>query len=67
MRTTDQSATVRLYYLSDGPEMAQAETLLYGTLSEAMALAAQQDAHIQDGLWIATANDVIAWRDLVNE
>lgn len=67
MRTTDEEATVRLYFLSDAGDGGQAETLMYGPLSAAMALAAQQDEAVQDGLWIATANDVIAWRDLVDE
>jgi len=67
MRTTDEAATVRLYFLSDGPDGGQAETLMYGPLADAMALAARQDPAVQDGLWIATSNDVIAWRDLVNE
>lgn len=64
MRTTDLGANVRLYHLADGPDGGHAETLMYGTLAEAMAVAAQQDEAVQDGLWIATSNDVIAWRDL---
>ena len=64
MRTTHDQATVRLYHLGDGPDGGHAATLLYGTLAEAMAMAAQQDPAIQDDLWIATDNDVIAWRDL---
>ncbi|EGD59209.1 hypothetical protein Y88_1271 [Novosphingobium nitrogenifigens DSM 19370] len=64
MRTTYEDATVRLYYLSDGPEGGVAQTLMYGPLSDAMALAAQQEPAVQDGLWIATSNDVVAWRDL---
>lgn len=67
MRTTQDEASVRLYYLNDGPDGGQAETLMYGLLSEALALAAQQDEAVQDGLWIATSNDVVAWRDLVEE
>lgn len=65
MRTTDASASVRLYFLADEPG-AGAQTLMYGSLAEAMAMAAQQEAHVQDGLWIATDNDVIAWRDLAD-
>lgn len=64
MRTTQDEASVRLYYLDDGADGGQAETLMYGPLSQALALAAQQDDAVQDGLWIATSNDVIAWRDL---
>ena len=65
MRTTDLGASVRLYHLADGEDGGgHAETLMYGTLTEAMAMAAQQDEAVQDKLWIATSNDVIAWRDL---
>ena len=42
-------------------------SLFYGPLSEAMTLAAQQSEDVQDGLFIATDNDVIAWLDLVEE
>jgi hypothetical protein len=64
MRTTYESATVRLYHLGDGPEGGFAETLFYGPLSEAMVIAAQQSEDIQAGLFLATDNDVIAWLDL---
>ena len=57
---------MRLYHLADGPDGGAAETLFYGPLAEAMALAAQQDEAVQDGLWLATSNDVIAWRDLID-
>lgn len=67
MRTTQDEAGVRLYYLADGPDGGQAETLMYGPLSQALAMAAQADAAVQDGLWIATSNDVIAYRDLIDE
>lgn len=66
MRSTHDSATVRLYHLSDGPEGGAAETLLYGTLAEALALAAQQPDEIQADLFIATDNDVVAYLDLVD-
>ena len=66
MRSTHDSATVRLYHLSDGPEGGSAETLLYGTLAEALALAAQQSEDVQEGLFIATDNDVVAYLDLVD-
>jgi hypothetical protein len=67
MRTTQDEASVRLYYLDDGGDGGQAQTLMYGPLSQALAMAAGQDAAMQDGLWIATSNDVIAYRDLVEE
>jgi hypothetical protein len=66
MRSTNDSVTVRLYHLSDGPEGGAAETLLYGTLAEALALAAQQPEDLQAGLFIATDNDVVAYLDLVD-
>lgn len=64
MRTTFDEATVRLYHLDDAAEGGAARTLFYGPLSEAMALAARQEDEVQQGLWIATDNDVIAWIDL---
>ncbi|GEN98916.1 hypothetical protein NSE01_07490 [Novosphingobium sediminis] len=66
MRTTHESASVRLYHLSDGPEGGAAQTLLYGTLAEALALAAQQPDEIQGDLFIATDNDVVAYLDLID-
>ena len=66
MRSTHDSATVRLYHLSDGPDGGAAETLLYGTLAEALTLAAQQSEEVQEGLFIATDNDVVAYLDLVD-
>jgi hypothetical protein len=66
MRTTHDGASVRLYHLSDGPEGGAAQTLLYGTLAEALALAAQQPDEIQADLFIATDNDVVAYLDLVD-
>ncbi|MCW1382908.1 hypothetical protein OLX02_08735 [Novosphingobium sp. KCTC 2891] len=67
MRTTHNDATVRLYHLADGPEMGSAETLFYGPLAEALALAAQQPEDVQDGLFLATDNDVVAYLDLIGE
>ena len=67
MRTTGDAATVRLYHLADSTEVGVAETLMYGPLSAALAMAAAQDDAVQDGLWIATDNDVVAYRDMVSE
>lgn len=67
MRTTDHLANVRLYFLSDGPDGGMAETVMYGPLADALAHAATLDPAVQDGLWIATSNDVIAYGDLVDE
>jgi hypothetical protein len=66
MRSTHESTAVRLYHLSDGPDGGAAETLLYGTLAQALALAAQQSEDVQEGLFIATDNDVVAYLDLVD-
>ncbi|KMS55118.1 hypothetical protein V474_18925 [Novosphingobium barchaimii LL02] len=65
MRTTDLEASVRLYHLDGGPEGGAATTLFYGTLSGAMDIAAQQSEDVQDGLFIATDNDVVAYLDLI--
>jgi len=67
MRTTHDQASVRLYHLDGGPEGGAATTLFYGPLAEAMQLAEQQTSDVQDGLFIATDNDVIAWVDLIDE
>lgn len=67
MRTTYDSATVRLYHLDGVSEGGAVTTLFYGPLEHAMRIAAQQPEAVQDGLFIATDNDVIAWADLANE
>ncbi|MCX7282904.1 MAG: hypothetical protein NTX28_02475 [Novosphingobium sp.] len=67
MRSANDEATVRLYHLSDGPEGGAAETLFYGPLDRALQLAAQQPEEVQDGLFLATDNDVIAYLDLIGE
>lgn len=64
MRTTYDDATVRLYHLGDD---GAAMTILYGPLSHALHVAAQQPADVQDGLFLATDNDVIAYLDLMEE
>jgi len=65
MRSTSDDATVRLYYLDRESEGGAAETLLYGSLDEALELAAAQPADVQDGLFLATDNDVVAYLDLI--
>jgi len=65
MRTTFDDATVRLYHLDGAPEGGAAETLFYGPLVQAMQIAAAQPEEVQDGLFIATDNDVVAWLDLL--
>ncbi|MCJ2188332.1 hypothetical protein [Novosphingobium beihaiensis] len=65
MRTTYLDATVRLYHLDGGPEGGAAETLFYGPLAQAMDIAARQPEEVQDGLFLATDNDVVAYLDLL--
>jgi hypothetical protein len=67
MRTTFEDASVRLYHLDGGPEGGAVTTLLYGPLTEALRIAAEQPAEVQDGLFIATDNDVVAYLDLIGE
>jgi hypothetical protein len=66
MRTVSEAMTVRLYHLSEA-EGGGAQTLMYGTLADALAMAAQQSEDVQTGLFIATDNDVIAYLDLIEE
>lgn len=65
MRTTFDEASVRLYHLDAVAEGGAATTLFYGPLSEAMRIAAEQSEDVQEGLFIATDNDVVAWLDLI--
>lgn len=67
MRTTYDSATVRLYHLDSASEGGAATTLIYASLAEALQLAAQQPAEVQDSLFIATDNDVVGYLDLIGE
>ncbi|GLT01407.1 hypothetical protein GCM10007897_28010 [Sphingobium jiangsuense] len=67
MRSTFGGATVRLYHLDDAAEGGAATTLLYGSLDEALRVAASQPEEVQAGLFIATDNDVIAYLDLIEE
>ncbi|MEO0062075.1 MAG: hypothetical protein RLZZ08_635 [Pseudomonadota bacterium] len=67
MRTTFGDATVRLYHLDSATEGGAATTLFYGPLDEALRLADQQPEDVQDGLFLATDNDVVAFLDLVGE
>jgi hypothetical protein len=56
------TATVRLYPLSE--EDAAAQTLVYGPMSEALAVAHQHPEAAQAGLWLATENPFVAFLDL---
>lgn len=62
MRTTYDSASVRLYHLGDD---GGAMTLMYGPLSEALRVAEQQPSEVQEELFLATDNDVVAYLDFV--
>jgi hypothetical protein len=64
MRSTDLEASVRLYHLDDASEGGAATTLFYGPLTAALQVAAEQDEATQEGLWIATDNDVVSYLDL---
>lgn len=64
MRSTFAGVTVRLYHLDEAAEGGAATTLLYGPLEQALMLAAAQPEEIQQGLWIATDNDVAHYLDL---
>lgn len=65
MRTTNLEATVRLYHLDESTEGGAAQTLFYGPLAEALDIAAAQPEAVQDGLFLATDNDVVAYLDLI--
>ena len=65
MRSTSETANVRLYHLGDEAEGGSAETLCYAPLSRALEVAAAQPEGIQAGLYIATDNDVVAYLDLI--
>ncbi|MCL6251770.1 hypothetical protein M3P36_12050 [Altererythrobacter sp. KTW20L] len=64
MRGTSSGATVRLYHLDRDAEGGAPETLFYGPLAGAMRIAAQQPEEVQQGLFLATETDVMAWLDL---
>ncbi|WP_136161318.1 hypothetical protein [Sphingomonas flavalba] len=65
MRTISSDVPVRLYLLDDAVG-GTAETVLYGTLAEALAEAATLPAEVQDALYIQTSNDVIAYRAYID-
>jgi len=64
MRSTFEEASVRLYFLDHESEGGAAETLFYGPLSEALRMAAAQPEDVQEGLFLATDNDVVAYLDV---
>ena len=64
MRTSYSDATVRLYHVDREAEAGAPSTLFYGPLAEAMEIGAQQPEDVQEGLFIATDNDVVAFLDI---
>ncbi len=65
MRTISEDVSVRLYHLDDS-EGGSASTLVYGTLAEALAVAAAQPEDMQAGLFLQTSNDVISYLDFID-
>ena len=65
MRTISDDASVRLYHLD--AESGATATVFYGPLGEALRLAAEQPEDVQDGLWLQTVNDVVAYRDAIDD
>lgn len=65
MRTTSDAVSVRLYLLDSAVEGGAAMTLFYGPLGEALAVADQQPGEVQEGLFLATDNDVVAYLDFI--
>ena len=65
MRTTYSDATVRLYHLDRDAEGGAPATLFYGPLAEAIRIGEEQPEDIQQGLFIATDNDVVGFLDLL--
>lgn len=62
MRTISDDVAVRLYHLG---EDGTAATLLYGSLGEALTLAAQQPDDVQGDLFLQTSNDVVGYLDFI--
>jgi len=67
VRSTSDQVSVRLYHLDAQVEGGAATTLFYGSFGEAMTIAAQQTEDVQEGLFIATDNDVVCYLDLIDE
>ena len=67
MRSTFEEASVRLYFLDTENEGGGAQTLFYGPLSEALRMAATQPEDVQEGLFLATDNDVVAFLDMTED
>ncbi len=63
MRTVSDEVSVRLYHLDS--DSGGTSTLFYGTLSAALRVAEQQPEEVQDGLFLQTSNDVVAYLDFI--
>ena len=63
MRSTAEDAAVRLYHLDI--ESGAATTLLYGSMAQALAAAAAEPEEVQEGLFLQTRDDVVAYLDLL--
>jgi hypothetical protein len=63
MRTVSDEVSVRLYHLDS--DNGGTSTLFYGSLTEALRIAEQQPEGVQDGLFLQTSNDVVAYLDLI--
>lgn len=63
MRTVADDSAVRLYHLDD--DGGGATTLVYGTMAEALALAAAESEEIQAGLYLQTRDDVVPYLDFI--
>jgi hypothetical protein len=63
MRSTSDTSTARLYHLD--PDSGAATTIVYGSLAEVLRAAEAEPAEVQDGLFVQTDNDVVAYLDLV--
>lgn len=63
MRTVSDAVSVRLYHLAEAE--GGATTLMYGTMADALALAARQDEETQASLFLQTSDDVVPYLDFV--
>jgi hypothetical protein len=63
MRSTSDTDAVRLYHLD--PDSGAASTLLYGTMTEVLRAAEAEPEEIQEGLFLQTSNDVVAYLDFI--
>ncbi len=65
MRSTSGSVNVRLYLLDGDVDGGATQSLFYGPLDEALKIAAAQSNDVQNGLFIATDNDVVGYLDFI--